>query len=460
MSRGNPVIALETGQDAEAISPWRSLVAAVAGGRLTVAIVWNITGAVFNQGSTFLLGIIVAERLGRESYGAFGFLQGTLLMFSNQAQLALGFAATKYVAEFRVNDAPRAGKIIVLCAALSALTGGVATVIAIAAARPIAVTLAHQPALESVIRLGAPAIAFVALSATLTGALAGMGRFRSIAFAGVVSGVAYVALCAAGAIRWGLNGVAGGLSLSALFQCLLTLIILRRAAGEEGIPLPAIVTKPLFSERSVLLKTALPAALSGVTTLPTLWLITAILARQNHGMSLLALFTAANSLRILVSFVPALINNVGFSVLSSHKGSADDRGYWNVFRANLIMVTGVALAGAAFIAIAGVPVLRLFGQSFVSAYPILLILLIPTLADAIAISFYQIIQTHGNMWLSVFGVALPRDIVIVALALRFAPRLGAVGLAIAITAGSMTTLTSVLLIVARTRRSVGKWAEV
>ena len=67
------------------------------------------------------------------------------------------------------------------------------------------------------------------------------------------------------------------------------------------------------------MESALPAALTNVTTLPTLWLVTAILARQDQGMTKLALFTAANSLRLLVNFVPALVNNVGFSILSSHK---------------------------------------------------------------------------------------------------------------------------------------------
>jgi O-antigen/teichoic acid export membrane protein len=432
----------------------------VVGGRLTSGVLWNVTGAVFNQGSTFLLGIIVAANLGRELYGAFGFLQSTLATFASLAQLALGFAATKYIAEFRLVDKPRAGRVLGLCVALSAVTGTVAALIAVLGARPIAVTLARQSLLEEVIRLGAPTIAFVAMAAALTGALSGLERFRSIAFAGVVSGIAYLAICAAGAIHWRLNGVAAGLSISALLQCALLFVIVRRAAAEEGIPLPRVDRELVVRERSVLFKTALPAGLSGLTTLPTLWLVAAILARQREGMSELALFAAANSLRLLVNFVPALINNVGFSILSSHKGSADTRAYWSVFRSNVLMVTGIAVAGAAFVALLGVPALRLFGRSFVEGYPILLLLLAACPVEAVAISVYQIIQTHGNMWLSLFGIAVPRDLAIIVLSFWLAPRYGAGGVAVAILTGAAATLISVLILVARTRHAVAGRAAV
>jgi O-antigen/teichoic acid export membrane protein len=425
----------------------------VSGNRLTVGAIWNVLGAVFNQGSTFLLGIIVAESLGRESYGAFGFLQATLLMFSSFAQLSLGLAATKYVAEYRVQDPARAGRVIALCCALSAPAGALAMTIVIAASHSIAVALAHQPALEPVIRLGAPTIAFIAVTGSLTGALAGMGRFRSIAFAGIVSGLIYVAIGTAGTVWWGLKGAAVSLSLSAALQCLLLLLVVRKAAAEEGISLPPMRPSVLRAERAVFTKTAFPAVLSGVTTLPTLWLVTAILARQEQGMTKLALFTAANSLRLLVNFVPALVNNVGFSILSSHKGSEDHRAYKDLFRTNLLMVTGIAALGAAAVAVGGLPLLRLFGRSFDGAYPVLLILLLTTVAEALALSVYVVILTHGSMWWAVFGIAMPRDLVILVLAIVLVPRQGAAGAAMAIAAGAVTTLVSVLLIAARTRRT-------
>lgn len=436
-----------------AAPPWRAFLAGAAG-RLTTGIVWNVTGAVFNSGSTFVLGIIVAKTLGRELYGVYGFLQTTLLMLSNLAYLALGFTATKYVGEYRVRDKARAGRVIGLCAELSALGGIAAMIAALLFAGPIAVNLARQPAFASILRLGSPAVFLVAVIGALTAALAGMQRFRSIAFIGAVSGVAYVAIGATGAVRWSLPGVAAGLSVSALLQCTLALVVLKRAATAEGIHIPLITPKLIAAERPMLVHTAMPAALSGLTALPTLWIITAILARRDHGMSEVALFAAANSLRLLVSFVPGLINNVGFSVLSGHKGSADHRAYWSIFRMNLLIVTGVAAAGAAVIGIGGPYLLRLYGRSFDGGYPVLLLLLTATLADAVSIALYQIIQTHGNMWLSLLGIAIPRDLTVIALAAVLTRWYGAVGLAIAVLGGALVMLTSVLVIVVRTRHAV------
>jgi O-antigen/teichoic acid export membrane protein len=453
-----PIIAVEPDNETVVPARRRFFLAGLLGERLAVGVLWNVIGAVFNQGSTFLLGIIVAKSLGRELYGAFGFLQGTLFMFTNLAQLALGFAATKYIAEYRVNDKPRAGRVIALCIGVSLVTGILTMSVALAAARPIAVTLARQPAVEAIIRLAAPTILFVAVGATLTGALAGMQRYRLIALVGLASGIAYVSIGSAAAAGWRLPGVAVGLSLSALLQCLLLFLVMKSGAASEGIPIPPISRRLLERERSVLTDTALPAALSGLTTLPAMWLISAILARQPDGMSQLALFSAANSLRLLVGFVPALINNVGFSVLSGHKGSADSHAYWRVFRTNLLMVTGIALAGAALMAVAGRTVLQLYGSSFTDGYPVLLILLISTLAEAAAIAAYQLIQTHGNMWLSVFVVSLPRDVVLVVLALGLAPRYGAAGLSMAMVGGALATLTSVAILAVRTRHAVAERA--
>jgi hypothetical protein len=123
-----------------------------------------------------------------------------------------------------------------------------------------------------------------------------------------------------------------------------------------------------------------------------------------------------------------------------------------------MMVTGVAVLGAAVMAVWGKAALRLFGSSFAEGYPVLLILLMATLAEAAAISAYQLIQTHGNMWLSVFGISLPRDLVIVALALTLAPRYSAAGLGVAIVGGALATLTSVIILAVRTRHAVAERA--
>lgn len=108
------------------------------GQRFASGVSWNLTGAVFNQGSTFVLGMIVANALGRQLYGVFGFLQSTMLLFASMGNLAMGFVTTKFVAEYRTAQKERAGRVIATCLAIAAGSGALATIIAVIVAPLVA----------------------------------------------------------------------------------------------------------------------------------------------------------------------------------------------------------------------------------------------------------------------------------------------------------------------------------
>lgn len=408
-------------------------------------------GAVFNQGSTFALGVIVAKDLGRESYGSYAFLQGTLATLIIVAQVALGFVATKCVAEFRSTQKERAGRIIAVSITISAITGLMATAIAFGGANLVASRVAQQPQLVPLIRFASPVVFFAVVTAILTGALAGLAKFRTIAVTGVIAGTAYLAIGAAGTIGWQLRGVAVALALSAALQTVIVWIALFRESARAGIPIVFGGIDSIKAERSMLQHMTLPASLAGFVNMMGIWLSMAILARQADGITQLALFTAANSLRMIVAFVPALINNVGFPMLSNLKGEADSAGYRRMFWTNVASVVGAALCGAIVIGAAGPYVLRLFGNSFGPGYPVLLILLFTTVPEALGISIHQAVQTHGSLWTTILCVSLPREITCVIAALVLAPRYGAIGLAVSYLLGYGVALGGVVINFVRIR---------
>jgi O-antigen/teichoic acid export membrane protein len=413
--------------------------------------VWNVLGAVFNQGSTFALGVIVAKDLGRESYGSYAFLQGTLATLIIVSQVALGFVATKCVAEYRSTQKERAGRIIAVSIIISAITGLIATAIAVGGANLFATRVAHQPQVMPLIRFASPTVFFAVVTAILTGSLAGLAKFRIIAVTGVIAGTAYLALGAAGAIGWQLRGVAVALALSAALQTVIVWVALFRETARAGIPIVFGGIEAIKAERTMLQHMTLPASLAGFVNMMGIWLSMAILARQADGITQLALFTAANSLRMIVAFVPVLINNVGFPMLSNLKGEADSAGYRRMFWTNVAAVAGAALCGAIVVAAAGPLVLRLFGKSFAAGYPVLLILLLTTLPEALGISIHQAVQTHGSLWITILCVSLPREVVCILAALILAPRYGAIGLAMAYLLGYSVAFVGVLINFARIR---------
>jgi O-antigen/teichoic acid export membrane protein len=412
---------------------------------------WNFLGAVFNQGSTFALGVIVAKALGRESYGSFAFLQGTLSTLINISQMAMVFVATKCVGEFRSTQKERAGRIIALSITISAITGLVIAAIAFGAADFVASRVAHQSQLGSLIHFASPAVFCAVVSGVITAGLAGLSKFRTIAVTGMIAGTAYLVIGAAGTIGWQLRGVALAITVSTALQTAVVWIALRRETSRMGIPIVFGGIDAIKAERAVLQHMALPASVIGFVNMSGIWLSMAILVRQPNGITQLALFNSANSLRLIVGFIPAVINTVGFPLLSNRKGEADAAGYRRVFRANVAAVVGVALCGAIVVGAAGPWILGVFGKSFVAGYPVLLILLLVCVAEAIVLAMHQVVQTHGSLWTNVLCFALPREATCILMALVFAPLYGAVGLAIAYVLGYSVAVVSVLVVFARMR---------
>ena len=93
--------------------------------------------------------------------------------------------------------------------------------------------------------------------------------------------------------------------------------------------------------------------------------------------------------------------------------------------------------------------LRMFGRSFDGGHSVLVILMLATIPEALAVAAYQIVQSQSRMWLSLFAVAVPRDGLIVVTAYCLVPHYGAAGVAWAYVLGWSVALVSILLIVAR-----------
>ena len=66
--------------------------------RFQTGVAFNLVGTFFNQGSTFVVNIVVANLLGRQIFGEYAIVQNTLVAVSVFVQLGIGYVATKYVA--------------------------------------------------------------------------------------------------------------------------------------------------------------------------------------------------------------------------------------------------------------------------------------------------------------------------------------------------------------------------
>jgi O-antigen/teichoic acid export membrane protein len=200
-------------------------------------------------------------------------------------------------------------------------------------------------------------------------------------------------------------------------------------------------------ERGILLRFAVPAALSGFTTMPALWLANTFLAQQPDGYTQLGLYSAVINLKTAVMFLPLTVNTVSTSLINNHLGEGHKARYRKVFWVNTVITAGSALCGALAVVILGDYLLKLLGAGFEKASGILVVLMLAVVPESLMISLYQIVQSREKMWWSFFAVALPRDAVVCVLAFVLVPSMAATGLAWSYLLASLVALCPVLYFV-------------
>jgi len=225
----------------------------------------------------------------------------------------------------------------------------------------------------------------------------------------------------------GLEGAVAGLLAGAVGQWALLGTAIRGEARRQGIPMTA---EGATSEARVIYRFALPQALSGLSMVSAQWLAQAILARS-AGYAQVGLFGAANTLRILVVFVPNILNNVSVSLLSHEKGRGDRRRYRKLFWTNLALTAGVALAAALGVLLFGPRLLGIFGKDFAEGRPVLNLLAVAGVCEALAVALHQVIVSREKIWLSFLLLWFPRDVLYLVLARQLAGPQQAVGLGLA-----------------------------
>jgi O-antigen/teichoic acid export membrane protein len=394
--------------------------------RLHTGIFFNLLGAVFNQGSTFAFNIIAANVLGRQTFGEYAVIQSTLVALSQVAQLACGYTATKYIAEFRSTNKPRAGQIVGMLLTTTVLAAGIVACSLLVCAPWMASSILKAPQLKLGLEITAGVVFFCVINGFLVGALAGFEAYSQLARVFVLSGTFYLVACTVFARAYGLTGAVSGLLASAAGQWVLLQRALKSECAKQGIQIRYLYFK---KEQSILLRFTLPAAMSGLTSMPALWIGNAILGRRSDGYLQVALFSAVYTLMSLVLFVPNISNIVGMSLLNHQKGRGQLSDYRQTFWINFRFTAVIVLAGAALLTFLGPLLLRMFGKGFVDGYPVLLIMMVATIPQGLSIAVYQIIQSQGQMWLSFWGIALPRDVMLVSAAYVLTRRYGAAGLA-------------------------------
>ncbi len=411
--------------------------------RLLAGFSWNVLSAVALQGSVLVSTIIVARLLGLQSFGVYSVLVATVMTIATVAQSGTGLVATKYVAEFLATDIARVGRLLTMCRVLTLATGTLAAVLVIAAADFIGDDLLGRPGLVLQVRLIALATLFQVSVAYQFGALQGFGAFRELSRAGVIAGTGHIAFTALGAWIGDISGAAIGFVVASGFRMAVFSWVLRGVCRRHGVVERAPAGREEFR---LVWRFGLPAGLAGFVTMPCLWLVTVLVARLPDGLTLVAMFSVAHQVRQAVLQLPSLLNAVSFSLLSRLKGQNASVDFRNVFWSGVGISLSFATCVVVALILAAEPVLGLYGRGFEGGRWVLVLLLLSALPEILATSFYQLIQSAGRMWHSLFLIAVPRDVLYLALAAVYLPTHGVAAAAMAYLAAHVVGLVATVVL--------------
>jgi O-antigen/teichoic acid export membrane protein len=410
--------------------------------RYLAAVVWSIAGQGAARGATFVASMFTARLLGAESFGVFAIVQSTVGIAATLAGAGLGVTAARHVAEFRISDPERTGRILGLSSAIALISGATLALATVAAAPFVAVHILHAAALVLPLRIASLLVLFTALNGYQTGALAGLEAFRAMARVNVCSGIASCPMIVFGAYRGGIHGAVWGISAAMAATWALNHIVLRQVCGQRGI---AWKWRRCWSETHLMYRTSLPALLSSLIGVPGMWLCTWLVVQQANGYRQLGLYSAADRYRLLLLFVPSSIANSVLPILANFKGAGDPSGFGKLLRGNVMVVSVVVCVPAVLIVFCARRAMGYFGPSYLAGAPILVILCFSAVAESLNTSVGQAVLATSAWRRFYFDVMLFS--IICGVAFLLVPRLGALGLAISYLAGFSLTAAALLIYV-------------
>lgn len=381
-------------------SPIRSLVerieASQLGKRLAHGAFWSLVGTLVYRGLNMAAMILLARILGKVEFGEVGVIQSTMGMVQTLAGFGLGWAATKYVAEFRKSDPARAGRIISFSNLVATGTGGVMALLFYGFAPWLAQHSLAAPHLARPLQVSSLVLFVGTLAGTQNGILAGFEAFRSIARISLISGIVSVPLIVGGAMLLGVEGAVWGMIAANAVNWILNYQNLRRAVAEAGIQLSR---KGCWKERRLLWNCSLPTILGGTAYNIATWIGSVMLVNRPGGYGEMGSYNAANQWFAALLFLPGVLGQAAIPVLSEQIGKNDFDRARKILTYSLKMNAAIILPVLILGSLCSPWIMSLYGKGFDTAWATLVLTLIAASLAAMQAPPGQILFASGNMWL-------------------------------------------------------------
>lgn len=348
---------------------------------------------------TFAANLAIIRLLGKEAVGQLGLFESWLGLASMFALVGIGVGITKFVAQFHESDAPRVGGI----AATSLLLGvGLSLGVSGLAWGVLALDVWRDNPVAQLLHLYffwfVGLLVVSTLRQIVTSIIYGLQTFQTLVGANIAVGALSFPLAFFLVKSHHLEGALAARLGLALVETV-WLFVAMFAALRRGGAQPHL--KAWRRDGRELLMFGLPTFVGQLASNPVQPFVFSLLATQPGGVAQVGLITTAQRLVSLVSFFPSSMAATITPVLSSEWGSGDRSRFREGALTTLRMCWLCALPLTLLFMAACPGVLgRLYGESFVEAWPVTFLLLGVSLLTSLNETGDRSFIAAGRVWLS------------------------------------------------------------
>jgi len=367
--------------------------------RFAKGAIWSFIGMAISQGLALLASIVIARFLGDENFGKLGIIRNTVGTFGVFAGFGLGLTATKYIAEFRIKNKEKAGRIISLSMMVAAVSGAFLAGIQFLASPFLASNVMNAPELTLDLQLSVLILLFSAINGVQNGILAGFEAFKSIAYVNLLKGLVSFPLLVTFVWIWGLHGAIIALILVEVVGLIVFHIALQSHYRKEAI-------KPDYNnykaESIILWKFSLPAFFSSALVGPVTWISFILLINTSDGYSELGVFSAANQWRTALTFIPAVIGQAIVPMMSEKFGNKEISTVKRILRNAILLIVLIVFPIGIVIGLLSSWIMPLYGEGFSNGWLVLLTCILTGCLLTVQIPVGNVIVASGKMWLGFY----------------------------------------------------------
>ena len=375
-------------------SLYRRLASSNVGTRMARGAFWALLSSVVLKTASLVQAIALARVLGIAGFGEWGILLSTVVTMGVVTSFGAGQVATKYVAQLKLSNTHRLGRILGVLVSLSLVLGLICLVVLGLFLQPLATLILAAPQLAGSLMLVGVVVCLNALSNLFEGVLTGLERFGDIAVMNTGAALVGTPMTVTLAISYGVIGAMSGLICTSLLTLMAfsvrSLILLRKF----NIHISASATS---MDWQAVWTISLPTTLAALSIVPLYSVAYAALAHQTGGFNELGGFNAANQWRTIVIFLPIQLLAAFTPAMA---GLATTRLMERSYLKSrvLILVTVVSLAVSAPFLIASPWLMRLYGKGFDGYSIVMALLVFKGVFESMNLVLHQSMVAVGRAW--------------------------------------------------------------